>query len=108
MRGAAVELDAAVTQFAKRFPGLHFARFDLRANSMEDLKAGRFIVTEVGGCCHVSSLVRDGSLRIVLPTYEPPPLPIQLVYPASRLVSASLRAFIALAVETRSWDFVEM
>jgi len=58
-----VELDAAVTQFAKRFPGLHFARFDLRATSMEDLKAGRFIVTEVGGCCHVSSLLRDESLR---------------------------------------------
>ena len=58
-----VELDAAVTQFAKRFPGLHFARFDLRAASMEDLKAGRFIVTEVGGCCHVSSLLRDESLR---------------------------------------------
>lgn len=58
-----VELDAAVTQFAKRFPGLHFARFDLRAASMEDLKAGRFVVTEVGGCCHVSSLLRDESLR---------------------------------------------
>ena len=58
-----VELDTAVTQFAKRFPGLHFARFDLRANSIEDLKAGRFIVTEVGGCCHVSSLLRDESLR---------------------------------------------
>ena len=25
--------------------------------------AGRFTCTEVGGCCHVSSLVRDGSLR---------------------------------------------
>ena len=60
---ATVELDAAVTQFAKRFPGLHFARFDLRAPSTEDLKAGRFIVTEVGGCCHVSSLLRDESLR---------------------------------------------
>ena len=58
-----VELGSAVTHFAKRFPGLHFARFDLRANSMEDLKAGRFIVTEVGGCCHVSSLLRDESLR---------------------------------------------
>jgi membrane protein DedA with SNARE-associated domain/pimeloyl-ACP methyl ester carboxylesterase len=60
---ATVELDAAVTQFAKRFPGLHFARFDLRATSMEDLKAGRFVVTEVGGCCQVSSLLRDESLR---------------------------------------------
>jgi len=51
-----------VSQFAKRFPGLHFARFDLRAATMEDLKAGRFVVTEVGGCCHVSSLLRDESL----------------------------------------------
>ncbi len=58
-----VELDTAMTAFAKRFPGLHFARFDLRAVSIEDLKAGRFVVTEVGGCCHVSSLLRDESLR---------------------------------------------
>ena len=58
-----VELDAAVTAFAKRFPGLHFARFDLRADTVEELKAGRFTVTEVGGCCHVSSLLRDESLR---------------------------------------------
>jgi hypothetical protein len=57
------ELTAAVTAFAKRFPGLHFARFDLRASSEAEFKAGRFISTEVGGCCHVSSLVRDGSLR---------------------------------------------
>jgi membrane protein DedA with SNARE-associated domain/pimeloyl-ACP methyl ester carboxylesterase len=57
------ELGVAVTAFTKRFPGLHFARFDLRAASEEELKAGRFICTEVGGCCHVSSLVRDESLR---------------------------------------------
>ena len=57
------ELTAAASAFAKRFPGLHFARFDLRAASEEELKAGRFICTEIGGCCHVSSLVRDGSLR---------------------------------------------
>lgn len=57
------ELAAAVTAFAKRFPGLHFGRFDLRAAGEDDFKAGRFLCTEVGGCCHVSSLVRDGSLR---------------------------------------------
>ena len=57
------ELVAAVTAFTKRFPGLHFARFDLRAASEAELMAGRFTCTEVGGCCHVSSLVRDGSLR---------------------------------------------
>jgi membrane protein DedA with SNARE-associated domain len=57
------ELDAAVTSFAKRFPGLHFARFDLFAPTVEDFRAGRFVCTEVGGCCQVSSLIRDGSLR---------------------------------------------
>jgi membrane protein DedA with SNARE-associated domain/pimeloyl-ACP methyl ester carboxylesterase len=57
------ELTAAVTAFAKRFPGLHFARFDLRSSSEAEVKDGRFVCTEVGGCCHVSSLVRDESLR---------------------------------------------
>ena len=58
------ELDAAVTSFAKRFPGLHFARFDLFSSSTEEFRAGRFTCTEVGGCCQVSSLIRDGSLRL--------------------------------------------
>jgi hypothetical protein len=53
----------AVTALAKRFPALHYARFDLRATTEEELKAGRFVMTSVGGCCHVSSLVRDESLR---------------------------------------------
>ncbi|GDY16893.1 hypothetical protein LBMAG55_02160 [Verrucomicrobiota bacterium] len=57
------ELVAAVSAFAKRFPGLHFGRFDLRAASEDELKAGRFVCTEVGGCCHVSSLMRDEALR---------------------------------------------
>ncbi len=57
------ELAQAITLFAKRFPALHFARFDVRAVNEAELRAGRFTVTEVGGCCHVSSLVRDESLR---------------------------------------------
>lgn len=56
----------------------------------------------------VADAVRQGSLRVLLAKYEPAPLPIQLVYPASRLVSASLRAFISLALETRSWNFIEL
>jgi len=55
----------------------------------------------------VRELVRAGRLEIVLARYEPPPLPIQLVYPGARLPSANLRAFIELAA-TRSWDFVEL
>ena len=56
----------------------------------------------------VADAVRAGRLHIVLPGFEPPPLPIQLVYPAARLMSASLRAFIDLTVRTRSWDFVAL
>ena len=56
----------------------------------------------------VANAVREGRLRVVLPRYEPPPLPIQLVYPAARLMSASLRAFIDLTVRTRSWNFVDL
>lgn len=56
----------------------------------------------------VIAAVRRGSLRVVLPSYEPPPMPIQLVYPTSRLVSASLRAFLELAVATCRWSFVDL
>jgi DNA-binding transcriptional LysR family regulator len=49
--------------------------------------------------------LRAGRLQIALAEYEPPPLPIQLVYPATRLVSAKIRAFIDLAADTVAWDF---
>lgn len=52
--------------------------------------------------------VRSGALSIVLSAYERPPLPIQLVYPTSRLLSAKVRAFIdAVATEAR-WSFVAL
>jgi membrane protein DedA with SNARE-associated domain/pimeloyl-ACP methyl ester carboxylesterase len=55
-------LEQALTTLAKRFPALHYARFDVRISTEEELKSGRFTVIGVGGCCHVSSLVRDESL----------------------------------------------
>ena len=56
----------------------------------------------------VAELVRRGALRVVLASFEPPPLPIQLVYPSSRLVSANVRTFIELVVDTRDWSFVDL
>ena len=57
----------------------------------------------------LSYQVRDaliaGTLVRLLERGEPPPLPIQIVYPAARLPSATLRAFIELAVKTRRWAF---
>lgn len=44
-------------------------------------------------------------LKIVLADYESPPLPIHLVYPTSRLLSAKVRAFVDLVVAQADWRF---
>jgi DNA-binding transcriptional LysR family regulator len=49
--------------------------------------------------------IKAGRLRIVLAKFEQPPLPIHLVYPTSRLLSAKVRAFIDLVVELSDWRF---
>ncbi|MET0969108.1 MAG: LysR family transcriptional regulator [Tardiphaga sp.] len=46
-----------------------------------------------------------GRLKTVLAKFEQPALPIHIVYPTSRLLSAKVRAFVDLAVETCQWDF---
>lgn len=53
----------------------------------------------------VVAAVRAGRLAVVLPDFEPPPLPIHLVYPSARLLSAKVRAFVELVVETCDWRF---
>lgn len=55
----------------------------------------------------VAERVRAGALRIVLRRYEPPPLPIHVAYPSTRLPSASVRAFIDMAAN-RGWKFVDL
>ena len=49
--------------------------------------------------------IKRGGLKIVLQKFEQPPLPIHIVYPTSRLLSAKVRAFIDLVVERSKWDF---
>ena len=49
--------------------------------------------------------LRRGRLKVVLAKYEQPALPIHIVYPTSRLLSAKVRAFIDLVVETTEWRF---
>jgi hypothetical protein len=36
------------------------------------------------------------------------PLPIQVVFPSTRLLSAKVRAFVDLIVETCDWRFVDL
>ena len=49
--------------------------------------------------------LRNGRLKRVLVRYEPPPLPIHIVFPSSRLLSAKVRAFIDLVTATCDWRF---
>jgi DNA-binding transcriptional LysR family regulator len=80
----------------------------------------RYVTNSVG--CAIDYIVRNGGLasllayqaadaiaaaelRVVLSDHERPPLPIQFVYPTSRLLSSKVRAFIDLALATRRWEF---
>src|ERR1700742_185317 len=49
--------------------------------------------------------LKAGRLKIVLEKFELPASPIHIVYPTSRLLSAKVRTFIDLVVETTNWHF---
>ena len=49
--------------------------------------------------------LKAGRLKIVLAKFEQPPLPIHIVYPTSRLLSAKVRTFIDLVAEISDWHF---
>jgi DNA-binding transcriptional LysR family regulator len=49
--------------------------------------------------------IKAGPLKIVLAKFEQPPLPIHIVYPTSRLLSAKVRTFVDLVVEVTDWKF---
>jgi DNA-binding transcriptional LysR family regulator len=51
--------------------------------------------------------IKRGRLRVVLEKFEAPPLPIHIVYPTSRLLSAKVRTFIDLVIEISDWHFGE-
>jgi len=49
--------------------------------------------------------IKRGRLKIVLAKFEQPPLPIHIVYPTSRLLSAKVRTFVDLVIEVSDWRF---
>jgi DNA-binding transcriptional LysR family regulator len=59
---------------------------------VEGLGLGQFL------CYQVQALLDAGRLRRVLADFEPEALPIQVVYPHARLLSANVRAFVDWAV----------
>jgi DNA-binding transcriptional LysR family regulator len=94
-----------------RFTGLAAGEWEFRANgrpvrvrvsgplATNQIDAAIDACTQGLGCgmflsYQVSALVRAGRLRYVLESCEPEPIPVSLVYPQARLVSARLRAFI--------------
>ena len=52
-----------------------------------------------------AAAVKAGRLKIVLAPFEQPVLPIHIVYPTSRLLSAKVRTFIDLVAEVTDWHF---
>jgi DNA-binding transcriptional LysR family regulator len=49
--------------------------------------------------------IAAGRLKVVLAAFEPPPLPIHIIYPTTRLLSAKVRTFVDLALEISDWHF---
>src|SRR6478735_5353917 len=47
--------------------------------------------------------LKAGRLKIVLAPFAPPALPIHIVYPTSRLLSAKVRTFVDLVTEITDW-----
>lgn len=48
-----------------------------------------------------------GRLRVVLKAFQLPLIPIHVVYPTSRFLSAKVRAFVDLVFETCDWRFAQ-
>ncbi len=49
--------------------------------------------------------LKAGKLKIVLQKFELPAVPINIVYPTSRLLSAKVRSFVDLVTEITDWHF---
>jgi DNA-binding transcriptional LysR family regulator len=52
-----------------------------------------------------AAALKRGRLKIVLAKFEAPPLPIHIIYPTSRLLSAKVRSFVDLVIEVSDWNF---
>jgi DNA-binding transcriptional LysR family regulator len=52
-----------------------------------------------------AAAIKGGRLRVVLAKFEALPLPIHIVFPTSRLLSAKVRTFVDLVTEISDWHF---
>jgi membrane protein DedA with SNARE-associated domain len=58
-------LRSAVDATARRFPGFHFGRFDVRSESIEELQNGRFEVLELNGVSAEATHIYDPSVSLL-------------------------------------------
>lgn len=56
----------------------------------------------------VADAIRAGRLKVVLADLEPAPVPIHIVFPTTRLLSAKVRAFVEIVIELGEWRFVRL
>ena len=82
------------------------ARFSANSNdvTIAAAEAGAGFVRALS--YQIAPQLRAGTLAIVLPEYEEPPLPVHVVHIAGRRASARLRAFVDFAVERLRRDLV--
>ena len=74
-------------------PVLRTNQFDVAIDAvLQGLGCGQFL------CYQVEALVAKRTLRRILGAFEPPPVPVQIVYPHARLLSPNVRAFVDVAV----------
>ena len=52
-----------------------------------------------------AAAIKARRLKIILAKFELPPIPIHIVYPTSRLLSAKVRTFVDLVTEISDWHF---
>jgi len=74
-------------------PALRTNQFDVALDAvLQGFGCGQFLLYQV------EALLAKRRLRRILGAFEPPAVPIQIVYPHSRLLSPNVRTFVDLAV----------
>jgi len=56
----------------------------------------------------VARHLRSGALQVVLRDFEPPPMPVHVVYPEGRRSSAKVRSFVEFCVEALRQDLAAL
>ena len=111
-RMIAFRTNAPVREWLFRSPADHAVAVDLDPHLITNSAEAALEHASIGGgittalCYQVGSSIASGRLLEVLPAFAALPVPIQAVFPTSRLLSAKVRAFLELALQhAGDWQF---